>query len=303
MPPHLLTALRRCPVPYKTLLRHPRRVVSTYDELKLAIHGLSSPCPPCARLIWNLVVAVHVSTFCTYRHYHYVIAGISLLYATLIQLAEALLPGRPVSIDARRTPLPDILCPSLPPCPPADRSADAPLRADKPGTSPAPTQTASPPQQPDTGHVVSRNGSVLMHASLNVGGPDITPNRFCNLLSGFQPLPHTICIQEFKPSASAHIRDFERVALHWGFHLLHSSPSSKDGVAILVHTSISPKPPPLHIDIPGTLVSVELHLHPNPLVPPMRLASFYGPHTLKEKRVCQPHLDTLLRDSYLIMGD
>ena len=105
MPPHLLTALRRCPVPYETLLRHPRRVVSTYDELKLAIHGLSSPCPPSARLIWNFVVAVHVSTFCTYRHYHYVIAGISLLYATLIQLAEAPLPGRPVNIDAPRTPV------------------------------------------------------------------------------------------------------------------------------------------------------------------------------------------------------
>ena len=34
----------------------------------------------------------------------------------------------------------------------------------------------------------------------------------------------------------------------------------------------------------------------------MRLASFYSPHTLKEERVCEPHLDTLLRDSYLIMG-
>ena len=219
-------------------------VVSTYDELKLAIHVLSSPCPTSVRLIWNLVAAVHVSTFCTYRHNHYVIAGISLLYATLIQLAGALLPGRPVSIDARRTPLPDILCPSLPPCPPADRNADAPLRADQPGTPPAPAQTATPPKPPETGHVVFRPCSALMHASLNVGGPDITPNRFCHLLSGFQPLPHTICIQEFKPWATAHIRDFECVALHWGFHLLHSSPSSKNGVAILVHTSISPKPPP-----------------------------------------------------------
>ena len=142
-----------------------------------------------------------------------------------------------------------------------------------------------------------------MHASLNVGGPDITPNRFCHLLSGFQPLPHTICLQEFKPSPIAHIRDFERVALHWGFHLLHSSPSSKNGVAIVVHTSISPKPPPLHVHIPAVLVSVECHLHTKPLVPPMHLASFYGLHTLKEKRVCEPYLDAMIRDSYLIMGD
>ena len=142
-----------------------------------------------------------------------------------------------------------------------------------------------------------------MHASLNVGRPDITPNCFCLLLSGFQPLAHTMCLQEFKPSPTAHIRDFERVALHWGFHLLHSSPSSKKGVAILVHTSISPKPPPLYVHIPGVLVSVELHLHPNPLMPPMHLASFYGPHTLKEKLLCKPYLDAMIRDSYLIMGD
>ena len=35
----------------------------------------------------------------------------------------------------------------------------------------------------------------------------------------------------------------------------------------------------------------------------MHIASFYGPHSLKEKRVCEPHLDALLHNSYLIMGD
>ena len=77
-----------------------------------------------------------------------------------------------------------------------------------------------------------------MHASLNVGGPDITPNRFCHLLSGFQPPPHTICLQEFKPSPTAHIRDFERVALHWGFNLLHN---------FFSYTHLyPPNPPPPH---------------------------------------------------------
>ena len=35
----------------------------------------------------------------------------------------------------------------------------------------------------------------------------------------------------------------------------------------------------------------------------MHLASFNGPHTLKEKHVCEPYLDTMIRDSYVIMGD
>ena len=221
----------------------------------MAIHGLSSPFPPCARLPWNLVVAVHVSTFCIYRHYRNVITGKALLYATLMQLAGALSPGcpQPVSSNVRKTPLPDIPWQSLLPCPPADCGADAPLRADRHNTAPpTPAQTAIPPQPPETGHVVSRTGSALMHASLSVGGPDINPNRFCHLLSGFQPLRHTIWLQEFKPSPTAHIRDFEQVAPHWGFHLLHSSPSSKNGGAILVYTSISPKRPP-----PSTSTSQE----------------------------------------------
>ena len=88
----------------------------------MAIHGLSSPFPPCARLPWNLVVAVHVSTFCIYRHYRNVITGKALLYATLMQLAGALSPGcpQPVSSNIRKTPLPDIPWQSLLPCPPAD---------------------------------------------------------------------------------------------------------------------------------------------------------------------------------------
>ena len=35
----------------------------------------------------------------------------------------------------------------------------------------------------------------------------------------------------------------------------------------------------------------------------MHLAYFYGPHTLKEKSVCEPYLDAMIRDSYLIMVD
>ena len=92
---------------------------------------------------------------------------------------------------------------------------------------------------------VARTGDVLTHASYNLGGPETTPNRLCHALAAFDPLPHTISLQEFKPASSYHVRDFQRVALHWGFHLLHSSPTTKNSVALLIHSSISPEAPPL----------------------------------------------------------
>ena len=183
--------------------------------------------------------------------------------------------------------------------PPPARVTSDPTRAD----TVTPTAGSNPrPMAPQNFHV-ARTGDVLIHASYNLGGPEITPNRLCHALAAFDPLPHTISLQEFKPAASYHVRDFERVALHWGFHLLHSSRTKKNGFALLIHSSISPKAPPLKVHIPGTLISTELRLHPDPLVPPIHVASFYGPHTIKEKRLCEPILDRLLQDSYLVMGD
>ena len=167
------------------------------------------------------------------------------------------------------------------------------------GNTPCPRAQASGPQQ----FSVSPTGDLLSHASLNVGGPEITPNRLCHLLSGFPTLPRTLCLQEFKPTSAHHSKDYERVALHWNYHLLYDSPTSKNGVAILVHTSISPKPPPLQVHIPGILVSTQLHLHPNPLMPPVRIASFYGPHKIGDKRPCEPIIDSLLRENIILLGD
>ena len=150
---------------------------------------------------------------------------------------------------------------------------------------------------------VARTGDVLTRASYNMGGPEITLNRLCHALAAFDHLPDTISLQEFQPASSYHVHDFERVALHWGFHLLHSSPTTKEGVALLIHSSISPKAPPLKVHIPGTLISTELRLHPDPLVPPINVASFYRPHTIKGTRLCEPILERLLQDSYLVMGD
>ena len=143
----------------------------------------------------------------------------------------------------------------------------------------------------------------LSFASLNVGGVEITPNRLCHILTGFSCLPHTLSLQEFHPSALSHITDHCRVARFWGYHLVSSSPSSKDGVALLVHTSIAPTCPKPTVHIPGKLISVQLSLHHSPLSPHVRVASFYGPHTIRDKHAVEPVLDTLLKDNCILLGD
>ena len=87
------------------------------------------------------------------------------------------------------------------------------------------------------------------------------------------------------------------------YHLLYSAHTTKNWVALLVHTSISPAPPTLPVHIPGTLISTQLQLHPNPLMPPLRIASYYGPHSIREKREFEPVLDSLLGEACIILGD
>ena len=146
-------------------------------------------------------------------------------------------------------------------------------------------------------------GDTLAQAFSNVGGPEISPNRLCHLLNGFATAPHTISLQEFKPTAKHHIKEHERVAMLCKYHLLYSAPTTKNGVALLVHTSISPAPPTLTVHMPGTLISTQLQLHPNSLMPPLRIASYYGPHLIREKRQCEPVLNSLLREACILLGD
>ena len=173
-----------------------------------------------------------------------------------------------------------------------------PPQVDERAITPNTSDATTPPlfRAPSTG------GS-LAHESLNVGGPDITPNRLCHLLNGFTTAPHTISLQEFKPTTKHHIKEYERVAMFPKYHLLYSAPTTKNGVALLVHTSISPTPRTLTVHIPGTLISTQLQLHPNPLMPPLRIASYYGPHSIREKRECEPVLNSLLREACIILGD
>ena len=145
--------------------------------------------------------------------------------------------------------------------------------------------------------------NTLTLGSLNVGGVEITPNRFCHLLSGFKPLPHSLSLQEFRPSSTSSLRDHERVAMFWGYHLLVSAPSKKEGVALLIHTSISPHRPAMREHIAGRLISASIPLHSDPSMPPIQVASFYGPHTASGRRLCESPLSQLARECAITLGD
>ena len=46
-----------------------------------------------------------------------------------------------------------------------------------------------------------------------------------------------------------------------------------------------------------------MSLHHSPLSPHVRVASFYGPHTIRDKHAVEPVLDTLLKDNCILPGD
>ena len=312
-----LAALHQCPVPLETLVRHPRRVVHTYEDLRLTILGLCSPTPPHARVSWGLAVAVAISVFCNRRFSHTVVVCVMRLFASCCAAAFALTnfsptPWAPLEHD---TPPP---LPSLPASPDPHRSSvhqGNPLHridsVDLVSLSDAPDNAAAPsvPPPPDPSHsqsppVASRlTYDSLSFGTLNVGGTEITQNRLCHLLSGFCPLSYALALQEYRPCSTSHPTDHERVARFWGYHMVISAPNSRDGVALLVHTSVSPQKPLPTVHIPGILISVELSLHTDPSVPAVRVASFYGPHRIKDKHTCEPVLDPLLSRNFILLGD
>ena len=55
--------------------------------------------------------------------------------------------------------------------------------------------------------------------------------------------------------------------------------------------------------IDGRLTSTSLHLHNDPSMPPVTVASFYGPHTPRERFSYERHLDHLARDRAIILSD
>ena len=180
--------------------------------------------------------------------------------------------------------LPPILKPTTTP---NTRSTDA----DQPGPA-VPT---------DPTHARTPTYDTLTFSALNVGGVDIAPNRFCHLLAGYTRLPHTISLGEFCPSTASHLRDHEQVARYPGYHLLASSPDTRAGVALLIHTSIAPAKPRQRTHIPGRLVSCRLPLHTDPLMPHVTVASYYGPDTAKKQITCERHLDPLLKECSIVL--
>ena len=160
------------------------------------------------------------------------------------------------------------------------------------------------PLQPDPtagAHVPTHD--TLNYSSLNVGGVEITPNRLCHLLGGYGTFPHVLSLHEYRPCSLSTNSDHERVALYWGYHMLLSSPSSKMGVALLIHTSISPGKSTPTVHLPGRLISTKVALHTDPLMPPVTVCSFYGPHTARKRLQCEQVLAPLLQKCSIILGD
>ena len=91
--------------------------------------------------------------------------------------------------------------------------------------------------------------------------------------------------------------------MYWGYHLHASSTSSKEGVALLIHTSIAPAPPAIRVHIPGRLISASISLNGDPSMPSLSIASFYGRHTAAARLPCEKVLARLSQECAIILGE
>ena len=66
----------------------------------------------------------------------------------------------------------------------------------------------------------------------------VTPDSFHQFMTGFNPLPHVLNLQEFRPSATSHVTDFQRLCRRWGYHLVSSTGRGLGRVTIMIHTSL-----------------------------------------------------------------
>ena len=89
----------------------------------------------------------------------------------------------------------------------------------------------------------------------------------------------------------------------WGYHLVLSTGKGVGGVAIIVHTSLCPSPPDMQEYVHGHLISVDLPIHPDPLIGLITLACYYGPHDKRTRATCIPHLYNIIKRGALILGD
>ena len=113
-------------------------------------------------------------------------------------------------------------------------------------------------------------------ATYNIGGVDLTPRPISPTV--FSPLPHVLNLQEFRPSATSHVSDLQRLCRRWGNHLMLSTGRGVWGVAIMIHTSLCPSLPAMKEYVHGHLISVDLPVHPDPLIGLVTFACYYDPH-------------------------
>ena len=185
---------------------------------------------------------------------------------------------------------------------PADVTIDIDVIEDT--TPPQSTYKATPTAQHTPQHTVLLPLYDKFYVdTYNIGGVDVTPDRFHQFMTGFNPVPHVLNLQEFRPSATSHVTDFQRLCRRWGYHLVSSTGRGVGGVAIMIHTSLCPSLPVMKEYVHGHLISVDPPAHPDPLIGLVTFACYYGPHHKRTRAACIPHLHQILRRGPLLSGD
>ena len=140
-------------------------------------------------------------------------------------------------------------------------------------------------------------------ATYNIGGMDVTPDCFHQFMTGFNPLSHVLSLQAFRPSATSHVTDFQRLCRRWGYHLVSSTGRGVGGVAIVIHPSLCASLSVMKEYVHGHLILVDLPVNPDPLIGLVTFACYYGPHDKRTRATCIPHLHQIIRRGALVSGD
>ena len=71
----------------------------------------------------------------------------------------------------------------------------------------------------------------------------------------------------------------------------------------MIHTSLCRSLPVMKKYVHGHLISVDLPVHPDPLIGLVTFACYYGPHHKSTRAACIPHLHQMIRRAALVSGD
>ena len=74
-------------------------------------------------------------------------------------------------------------------------------------------------------------------------------------------------------------------------------------VAIMIQTSLCPFPLVMKENVHGHLISLDLPVHPDPLIGLLTFPCYYGPHDKRTRATCIPHVHQRIRRGALVSDD